>query len=370
MTDDADPATESDPTAADNERPDAIDDEPEPVIFTEHAIAQRLAEELHEIDFRGVPLADFVDFVGQLTGLTLAFDLDALAAAGVTPEEPLNLHLQQVDVKTALTAALAEFELTYELVDGVLLITRPRHRRDQINAVKYETADGTDAGNGNSERLASLLRSVVAPLTWRERGGRGFVEITENGLTIHQTEAVHHSVADLIASLRATRRDAGGAFPQPILGSRRRLAHDKLLSPVTAHFPDPTPIKSILGFLSDQTDTRLVLDSLALRQEGRATHIETTLFVNRLTLAEVALYYVGDLLRDGLVPASLVAEIKSNVAPGGWDEEPGAGVVQFDERSACLLVWHSQPVQVEVDRLLESKRSPAGPQTEPAPMNN
>lgn len=401
-TDVADPTAERNPTADDNEpHPEPVDERPERVIFTEQAIAERLATQLQEIDFRGVPLADFIDFIGRLTGLSLAFDLDALLAAGVTPEEPLGVHLQQVDVKTALSAALADFELTYEIVDGVLLITRPKQKRELITAVKYETADLAEAADSGVEPLANLIRTVVAPLTWRERGGRGFVVAAENGLTVHQTEVVHQQVADLIARLRALRRDAagGGDSGKPLLGSRRRSANAKLLSPVTANFLAPTQIGSILRFVSEQTDTRLLLDTLALRQDERAARIETTLSVNQLTLAEtlerlcealdltyrvrderlieittrsaaaerpeLAIYYVGDLLRDGAEPVMLAAEIKRNVAPGGWDEEPGSGVLYFDEPSACLLVWQPQPVQAEVERLLESKRSPTVPQPEP-----
>ena len=51
-------------------------------------------------------------------------------------------------------------------------------------------------------------------------------------------------------------------------------------------------------------------------------------------------------------------EIKRQVAGGTWSDAGGPGIVRFDEPSGYLLVRQSQPVQGEIEELVDKLRLP------------
>lgn len=90
------------------------------------AVAARLADRLLEIDFVEISLADFVEFMSQLSTLEITLDLAGLAEAGVTPERKLSLRQTNTTVREALEAGLAELELSYTVQEGKLIVSRSR----------------------------------------------------------------------------------------------------------------------------------------------------------------------------------------------------------------------------------------------------
>jgi hypothetical protein len=71
---------------------------------------------------------------------------------------------------------------------------------------------------------------------------------------------------------------------------------------------------------------------------------------------ELEFYRVDDLVAGGLGSDDLIEEIKRRVAGGTWSDAGGPGIVRFDEPSSYLLVRQSQPVQGEIEELLDKLR--------------
>jgi hypothetical protein len=176
------------------------------------------------------------------------------------------------------------------------------------------------------------------------------------------------------------------ALLTPVAKVRSRLDR-----PVTANFFEPVPLVRILTDLEQVTGTTILVNWLALAEEGLPPQVEGTLKADQQPLGEslaqllqplgltyraldadllevtsrkaaagyleLEFYPVRDLVSAGGTVESLVERIKDETGGGTWSDAGGAGVVHFDEPSHCLLVLQSQPVQIEVEQFLARQRA-------------
>lgn len=140
----APPATDSQPAAADSE-PSAADDAQAPESppatpghsagspgeareahqLTAAEVDQRLTIELPKVKFRKVSLAQFVDFIGELTALPIAIDDEGLARAGHKRSVAVTVELSDTTARDALRAAVKPLGLTCVVRGGRLVVTSP-----------------------------------------------------------------------------------------------------------------------------------------------------------------------------------------------------------------------------------------------------
>jgi hypothetical protein len=86
-------------------------------------IEDRMSQPLASIAFDKTPLVKYLDFLHEMTGVTIALDDDALAKAGVDRQAPITVHLNETTAGDALRAAAAKLGLQCKLRDGKLVVT-------------------------------------------------------------------------------------------------------------------------------------------------------------------------------------------------------------------------------------------------------
>jgi hypothetical protein len=86
-------------------------------------IDERLSQALPTIEFAGVPLAKFVDFIGDFTGLSFQIDDTARNRISKDRQRLVTIKLSDTTAGDALRAALKKLGLTCDVRDGRVVIT-------------------------------------------------------------------------------------------------------------------------------------------------------------------------------------------------------------------------------------------------------
>ena len=99
-------------------------------VFSRTEIDERLATPLPTVQFVKVPLAQFTDFIAELTGLPITLDAAALAGAGRTRQTPVTVKLSNTTAADALRSALKSLGLSCSVGDdGQIVVAADESRR-------------------------------------------------------------------------------------------------------------------------------------------------------------------------------------------------------------------------------------------------
>lgn len=203
------------------------------------------------VDFRNRPLDEVVGEVRTLSGgLNIILEQVALQYAGIDSNMPISLTLNNVSVKTVLSAVLNQAQLTYYVKEGIIYVTtkeaRASHKQtrtygvhdlivprdDMANltnvnrdaAVPVSTNGATSgregydppANNGQwqtrrtgstlEKQLIQMITSTISPETWKgsAAGGTGTIEYYPMGMTlvVSQSSDIQEQIEELIKRLR------------------------------------------------------------------------------------------------------------------------------------------------------------------------
>ncbi|HEX3871004.1 MAG TPA: DUF1559 domain-containing protein, partial [Pirellulales bacterium] len=354
-------------------------------------VADRLADPVPAVDFKLVPLGEFIEFVSQMSTLPITIDLDALVEAGVHPDDKISVTLAASTVGKMLENVLATCGLVYVVQDGQVVVTHPRRKAQTSETVRYEVDDllGHDP-----QELVKLVTQFVEPGTWAALGGHGTAKLDGTSLVVRQSALVQSQVETLLEKLRTSRglplrsTAPAGRFT---LTTRSARARAKLATPVTVNFRDATALGRVIDYLQSAAQVQLPIDGMALVAVGRTAQSPATLLAAETPLStaldqmlaplglawraidehaiqitsgqvvsdhcELEFYRASDLLKGATASESLVEHVQTSVAPNSWLDAGGAGAIRFDAASKCLLVWQSQPIQRQVEAWLEAQRS-------------
>lgn len=120
------------PQAAEPEQIGAVPERPgqspgaTPRMLTKSEIDDRLDQPLPSVEFSKTTLIQFVEFMQDLTGVTITIDEAALDKAGLSRQSPLSLKLSQTTAGDALRAAAERLGLQVAVQGGKIVITGPR----------------------------------------------------------------------------------------------------------------------------------------------------------------------------------------------------------------------------------------------------
>jgi hypothetical protein len=205
-----------------------------------------------------------------------------------------------------------------------------------------------------------------------------------------QTEDVQRQVLLFLERLRAVRHKPARDLEdlrQTALATPRQQARRMLDRPITVNFHEPTPLAKILAFLSEATDSDILIDHVALAAAESSDRVEATLATQQKALGaaltdllgplgltyrvvgaqalqvttregsdqrlDCEFYRIAPLIAKGIAPAKLIERLKARVAPSTWSDVGGPAEIGFDPPSACLIVLQSQSVQERIERLLK-----------------
>jgi hypothetical protein len=92
-------------------------------------------------DFTDAPLEEVVTFIQETYNIPVQLDTPALEEIGIGPDEPVNVSLHGVSLRSALRLLLKQLQLTYIVQDEVLMITTPEEAESQLVVKVYPVAD-------------------------------------------------------------------------------------------------------------------------------------------------------------------------------------------------------------------------------------
>ncbi|WP_145308376.1 vWA domain-containing protein [Gimesia fumaroli] len=105
---------------------------------------QRIFEELQketEANFPDIPLSEVMTYFAELHNITILINSNDLGEEGLTPDEPVNVSLSGIKLKSALNIILKPIGLTYVIEDEVMKITTIL-KADEIYSTRvYPVAD-------------------------------------------------------------------------------------------------------------------------------------------------------------------------------------------------------------------------------------
>jgi hypothetical protein len=226
-----------------------------------------------EFDFQKRPLSDAIDYFSQKHAIEILLDSKALGEAMVDTDTPITQKLKNITLRSALRLLLMQFDSTFFVGDGYLMITSKTEAAKKLSCKIYPVHDlvtldsgfrparlkgdqrhdssvlrevvpssfgrfpGSRGEAGDFESLINAITSTVMPETWDETGGPGTITDNRNSqaIAVSQTDEVHEEIVALLAALRRV-RDVQMAVAQPV--------DSPVDSPVGLTLPSDVPEKN------------------------------------------------------------------------------------------------------------------------------
>ncbi len=106
----------------------------------EREIERRLSLPI-SLDFKDQSLKNVLDDLRELTGINIVPDMPALEAENISLDRPIDMHLEGVSTKSALTLVLHQAHLIYVIADEVVKVTTEAYARGKLVTKTYQVAD-------------------------------------------------------------------------------------------------------------------------------------------------------------------------------------------------------------------------------------
>jgi hypothetical protein len=169
------------------------------------------------LDFTDQPLNDVIATIQDEYDIPIQLDQPALDAIGVKTDEPVNVNLHNISLRSALRLMLKRLNLTFEVENEVLCITTPDEAEKKLRICVYNVSSVAGENDSQLSAITDIIESCVATETWAKNGG-GEAEIRpiQPGLlVISQTARIHEEIHDLLAAIRKMRSESVVAAIQP-----------------------------------------------------------------------------------------------------------------------------------------------------------
>ncbi len=177
-------------------------------------VRERLKETIREVDFDDIELEDVIQFLRDISGVSIHMKYSALNAAGITKATTVNVHLQEVTLEKVLRVVLedvgAAAPLGYVVDGGVISIATDDDLATKTIVRVYDVRDliltkSRSVGRqALVDNLIDMFKVTVAPDSWQNVNEVGIAEMGDQ-LVITQTGENHEKIVDLLAQLRKAR---------------------------------------------------------------------------------------------------------------------------------------------------------------------
>jgi hypothetical protein len=157
-----------------------------------------------ELEFADTPLSDVVDYIKSKHEIELQLDSKGLADAAVNASVPISKSVKGISLRSSLHLILDELDLTFAIVDQILLITSKEKAATILSTEVYrvrEIVGGRDKVRRTSQ-LIDLLVATVQPASWDTSGGAGTIKAYRDLLVISQTYGVQEEIHTLLEELQ------------------------------------------------------------------------------------------------------------------------------------------------------------------------
>jgi hypothetical protein len=204
--------------------------------------------------FKNATLESLVEFL-TTAGVPAHIDQQALDDIGLGADAPLTFNQPSIRLRDGLTLALSQYDLTWTVRYGRVVITTEEADEDDLITRVYDVRNLVELapvpvwlgyhGNCSAETtyyydfdsLINTITSTIRPDSWGQVGGRGDIQpyCTRHMrvIIVSQTYQVHRQLSELLRELAKY----GGS--QPLSAGRLRLQR-----PITSSTPGGTSIRS------------------------------------------------------------------------------------------------------------------------------
>lgn len=199
-----------------------------------------------DMNFDSVPLRELIDRVAINHNCQIVLKTNRLAEAGISPDSPVTLHLQNRSFLTGIKLICETVHLDFYAEEGVLYITTPEDAERHPITVIYDVGEILDyfAQHGGpalvpggaalpapepkgffglsgdpafvgpqpldkeslrlaaAERLSELITTHVESDSWDVNGGSGTISVWGRFLVVSQSLRRQFKVDDLLAKIR------------------------------------------------------------------------------------------------------------------------------------------------------------------------
>lgn len=276
---------------------------------------------------------DALRHVGEQTEIPLWWDEETLSLDGDGRTELVSIPSVKIPLKTALELIVSQTGAVYYVDRGRIVISAEPLRENYVmRAYPLPSLGGTDPERENqADDWIDAIMRTTGGFNWEDVGGGGTIEPIPHGLVIHQTEAVHRQIRELLDQFQpappfALREALGAEGP----GERRLEA--ALDAPCDCQFVE-TPFHEAVQQLASRHQIPLVVCRKKLDEEQINWHHPVSLSHHGISFRS-ALRILAEqigcscVLRYGTVQITTAYEAGSWVYPKVYDVRD---LVQYKE---------------------------------------
>ena len=148
--------------------------------------------------FIETPLEEALQSISKTHNIPILADRRALEEIGLSAEEPVNLSLNNVSLRSFLRLMLRPLDLTYMIKDGVMQVTTAEAAEQNLVLKMYVLPNNLAA---KSETVIKVLTATVVPDAWEGLGGPSSAMAIDHVLVISTTSDVQDQTHDFLANL-------------------------------------------------------------------------------------------------------------------------------------------------------------------------
>ena len=167
------------------------------------------------VNFNDTPLVDAIQFLARQHEINIVIEVSALDESGITIDEPINVVLSGISLRSALRITLTNLKLDYVIRNEVMMITT-QERAGASSATRiYPVSDLVSRENDESwDELVDALHATAGTkwATEKNPGGSVAVVRTAGCMVVSQTDRGHDEIVDLLKSLREAQQFEAGKF--------------------------------------------------------------------------------------------------------------------------------------------------------------
>jgi hypothetical protein len=174
---------------------------------------------IEKVSLHEEPLVAVVDVLAKNAHVSISVNWKALEAAGVEHHTMVNLELSHIPARKVLDVLVSQIStpegsLHYVVYNNQVVIST----REDLVSAQYQQVlvydvrsffvdvelESPEALN-DAQELVDLIKTVVAPDTWRDNGGTvGAIRVLNGQLIVNQTLENHDQLAGLLTELSKT----------------------------------------------------------------------------------------------------------------------------------------------------------------------
>ncbi|MCD4699053.1 MAG: ankyrin repeat domain-containing protein, partial [Phycisphaerae bacterium] len=202
------------------------------------AVRRQLDQNLAKLDFVGIDFKDVVQFLREVSNCPIHVKWNALEAVSVKKNTKVNVHFTNITLRKVLRTVLDDVagpgKLGFIVEEGVITIstqadldhsttqTRVYDIRDLIRLIpdaepvslgwpkqkpqpKVKDKEPEPTEVELAEQVVNLIKTTIAPDSWRPKGEIGSIKFLDGQLIITQAHRYHKRILDLFKQLREGR---------------------------------------------------------------------------------------------------------------------------------------------------------------------